>query len=330
MKREEKFLLNLEKGLSGLKDKDKNKIVLKYKTIIDDKKKSGVKVNDIFKELGNVKDICEIEISSLKKSKNVINKKIKDKKNSNIKNAAHEAKVEFNDKIENIKKSLLSDEKLSYKMILLTILIIFTSIIFIINMMCVFAFLDGVRLYGLLFTVFGFFFAGLWLCLTLYFNMINHKTKKYFNLIMLVTSLVIFCFGIALTIRGIYKTEHIYNVSQKYSFTNKIENYSLPSGDKKLYINYNSEYKVKYVFDYDENIDSSIKIETKYYECYYDYYSNRSGNNIYISLRKDRKGRLSSYIEDLKDNKVYDNKELSRYTVRIIINPNDKDRVVIY
>ena len=26
MKREEKFLLNLEKGLSGLKDKDKNKI----------------------------------------------------------------------------------------------------------------------------------------------------------------------------------------------------------------------------------------------------------------------------------------------------------------
>ena len=93
MKREEKFLLNLEKGLSGLKDKDKNKIVLKYKTIIDDKKKFGVKVNDIFKELGNVKDICEIEISSLKKSKNVINKKIKDKKNSNIKNPAHEAMV---------------------------------------------------------------------------------------------------------------------------------------------------------------------------------------------------------------------------------------------
>ena len=51
--REEKFLLNLEKGLSGLKDKDKNKIVLKYKTIIDDKKKFGVKVNDIFNKLIN-------------------------------------------------------------------------------------------------------------------------------------------------------------------------------------------------------------------------------------------------------------------------------------
>lgn len=327
MKREEKFLLNLEKGLSGLRDKDKNKIVLKYKNIIDDKRKSGIKVNDIFKELGSVKDICDVEISNLKKSKRIFNRK---EKNSDIKSAACEARLVFNDKIDNFKSALFSNEKHSYKGLLLTILTIFTSIIFIINMMCVFAVLDGVKLYGLLFTVFGFFLAGLWLCLTLYFNMIGYKTKKYFNFIILVAALVIFCFGIALTIRGIYKTDHIYNVSQKYSFTNKIENYSLPSGNKKLYINYNGDYKIKYIFDYDENIESSIKIETKYYECYYDYYSNRSSNNVYISLRKDRKGRLSSYIEDLKDNKVYDNKELSRYTVRIIINPNDKDRVVIY
>ena len=85
----------------------------------------------------------------------------------------------------------------------------------------------------------------------------------------------------------------------------------------------------KYTIEYDNTLDNKITIETKYYESYYDYYMKKNVNDIYVSLSLDYRDRLSVYLENLKENKIYDKNELSRYTVKITMNERDKDRVII-
>ena len=98
---------------------------------------------------------------------------------------------------------------------------------------------------------------------------------------------------------------------------------------KKFYITFNANYKNDYVIEYDENLKDQIKLEVKYYENYYDYYIKKSNNNVYISLKIDDRDRISSYISDFKEGKIYSTDELSRYTIKITINENDKDRLEI-
>ena len=43
---------------------------------------------------------------------------------------------------------------------------------------------------------------------------------------------------------------------------------------------------------------------------------------------KDYRDKLSVYIENLRDNKVYDSDELSRYTVKIIGNKKDLEEKI--
>ena len=54
-----------------------------------------------------------------------------------------------------------------------------------------------------------------------------------------------------------------------------------------------------------------------------------TNNNVYISLKIDDRDRISSYISDFKEGKIYSTDELSRYTIKITINENDKDRLEI-
>jgi len=108
------------------------------------------------------------------------------------------------------------------------------------------------------------------------------------------------------------------------------EKYNIPDNNKKLYVSFNSNYKTSYIVEYDNKLIDKIRVEVKYYECYYDFYAKKSTNNVYISLKLDNRDRLSTYIEGLKDNKIYDPDELSRYVVKIYMNENDKERVIIY
>jgi hypothetical protein len=96
-----------------------------------------------------------------------------------------------------------------------------------------------------------------------------------------------------------------------------------------MYISFNANYDTKYVIEYDHRLKDKVKIEVKYYEVYYDYYTKKSSNNIYVSLKLDDRDRLSVYLDDLKEGKVYDNDELSRYQVKIYVNKNDYRRLVI-
>ena len=135
--------------------------------------------------------------------------------------------------------------------------------------------------------------------------------------------------GIVLIIKSIKSLTRVHDVSEKYSMTSKIEINNLPSNGSIMNVIFNSEYDIQYIVKYDDNLDNKFKMEIKYYEEYYDYYIKKSSNDIYVSLSPDFRDRLSVYIDDFKENKVFDNNELKRYIVKITINKKDYSRLII-
>lgn len=401
MKKDQKFLNNLEENLGHLNKKDKSEILLKYRKIIDSEKESGKRIVDIIKSLGDVKELASKEIDALKnnnkfdnikkkiksmfsiskkekkikvkkdkkdKVKKVKESKINHKKNnsksqrtklirkskycfkkffnkfkfkkrSKLDNHIDDIKEEFSESIEIVpeKKLFESKSKRVFRIVLRTfgiiliIVLLFTWLwtvtVFIASL---FAVLDGIKFYGINIGLLGLMLVNLWLLIIM--NKIVFGKKIHFW-VSLISILLFFAFigcGIAYTINQIATIKTIKDVSDKYSMVRSYETYSLPSKEEKnLYIIFNSNYDTQYTVDYDEKLDGKIKLEVKYYEAYYDFYVKRSSNNIYVSLKTDYRDRLSVYINDLKDNKVYDKDELSRYSVRIIGSKKDLERVII-
>jgi len=161
-------------------------------------------------------------------------------------------------------------------------------------------------------------------------SLFNRKISRKWSFIFIILFILIIAFGVTLGVRQIYKLNITADVSEKYNMVKKNSSYNLPSDiDKKLYISFNTNYNTNYIIDYDNTINDKVNVEVKYYECYYDYYTKKDSNNLYISLRPDKRDRLSVYIDDFKEGKIYDNNELERYVVKITLNEKDKDRVVI-
>lgn len=194
----------------------------------------------------------------------------------------------------------------------------------------IFAFLDGVKFYGLVITLGGLDLLMVSIIVLINKSLFNKRISRKWSFIFILFFIVVMAVGIALGLKQIYELEITTDVSEKYNMTKKNSSYNLPSDiNKKLYISFNSNYHTEYIIDYDETISDKVNIEVKYYECYYDYYSKKDNNNLYISLKLDRRDRLSVYIDDFKEGKIYDNDELERYVVKITINENDKDRIAI-
>lgn len=194
----------------------------------------------------------------------------------------------------------------------------------------IFAYLDGVKFIGLNIGLGGLVLLLFWLIMIINKAVFKKKNHVIFNLIVIFISLVAIAVGIVLMARQVSQIETVKDVTDKYTMSNKFNTYEFSSDpDKKYYITFNSNYNTQYVIDYDETLNNKFKLEVKYYECYYDYYIKETSNNIYVSLKLDNRDRLSVYIDDLKEGKVYDNDELSRYTVRITVNAKDADRLII-
>ena len=131
-------------------------------------------------------------------------------------------------------------------------------------------------------------------------------------------------------IKQVSEIKTVKDVNIKYNMTNKFNTYEFSNDpDKKYAITFNSNYNTQYIIDYDDTLNNKFKLEVKYYECYYDYYIKETSNNIYVSLKLDNRDRLSVYIDDIKEGLVFDNDELSRYFVKITVNPKDAERLVI-
>lgn len=402
MKKEKKFLNDLENKLSGISKKDRNKIIEKYRNIIHEEKSNNRRIVDILKELGSTDLVAEKEIQSLKsngkikiffnnvkefitkdiqftkkekkekpkkekikkekikkekknkvrkekvkrenifkilKSKFNFKKKDKDTLKENIIETKEEVKEELPNIVESIteKKIFESKGKRIRKIIfrtLGTLLIICLLFIWlwvtVLLMSSMFAILDGIKYYGFNIALFGIDLLLLIIVILVNKLIIGKKISIKWTLISVILTLIIIACGISLFMKQISKIDIVKDVSDKYTMTRKYEKISLPSNlDKITRISFNSHYDTKYTIEYDNTLDNKITIETKYYESYYDYYMKKNVNDIYVSLSLDYRDRLSVYLENLKENKIYDKNELSRYTVKITMNERDKDRVII-
>ena len=402
MKKEKKYLNDLENKLNGISKKDKDKIIEKYKEIIKKEKSNNRRIVDILKELGSVDLVAEKEIQLLKsnskikiffnnvkefitkdiqftkkekkekpkkekikkekikkekknkirkekvkrenifkilKSKFNFKKKDKDTLKENIIETKEEVKEELPNIVESIteKKIFESKGKRIRRIIfrtLGTLLIICLLFIWlwvtVLLMSSMFAILDGIKYYGFNIALFGIDLLLLIIVILVNKLIIGKKISIKWTLISVILTLIIIACGISLFMKQISKIDIVKDVSDKYTMTRKYEKISLPSNlDKITRISFNSHYDTKYTIEYDNTLDNKITIETKYYESYYDYYMKKNVNDIYVSLSLDYRDRLSVYLENLKDNKIYDKNELSRYTVKITMNERDKDRVII-
>lgn len=392
MKKEKKYLNDLENKLNGISKKDKDKIIEKYKEIIKKEKSNNRRIVDILKELGSVDLVAEKEIQLLKsnskikiffnnvkefitkdiqftkkekkekikkekknkvkkekvkrenifkilKSKFNFKKKDKDTLKENIVETKEEVKEELPNIVESIteKKIFESKGKRTRRIILRTIgVLLIICLLFIwlwvtvLLMSSMFAILDGIKYYGFNIALFGVDLLLLIIIILVNKLILGKKISVKWTLVSVLLTLIIIASGIALFMKQISKIDIVKDVSDKYTMTRKYEKISLPSNlDKVTRISFNSHYDTKYTIEYDNTLDNKITIETKYYESYYDYYMKKNVNDIYVSLSLDYRDRLSVYLENLKENKIYDKNELSRYTVKITMNERDKDRVII-
>lgn len=386
MKKEKKYLNELENKLNNISKKKRESIVNKYREKIQEEKSKNKKIVEILKELGTPSEVVEKELNNLKsnnkfkliidKVKNFIkkdiqfpskdkNKKVKKekvkkekikkdkskikinifkkKKKDSIKDNIIEIKEEIQNELPNVIESVTetkifeSKKSKTKRIVLKSLGILFIMILLfiwlwltVILMASMFAILDGIKFYGINITIFGIDILLLLMIILVNKKILNKKINSKLTFISLIVLLIIIAFGITLSIKQISKVETVKDVSDKYTMTRKYEKINLSSNLEKItYISFNANYDTKYIIEYDNTLDNKLTIETKYYESYYDYYMKQNSNDVYVSLSVDYRDRLSVYLENLKDKKIYDKNELSRYIVKITMNERDKDRVVI-
>lgn len=386
MKKEKKYLNELENKLNNISKKKRESIVNKYREKIQEEKSKNKKIVEILKELGTPSEVAEKELNNLKsnnkfkliidKVKNFItkdiqfpskdkNKKVKKEKvkkekikkdkskikinifkkikKDSIKDNIIEVKEEIQNELPNIIESVTetkifeSKKSKTKRIVLKSLGILFIMILLfiwlwltVILMASMFAILDGIKFYGINITIFGIDILLLLMIILVNKKILNKKINSKLTFISLIVLLIIIAFGITLSMKQISKVETVKDVSDKYTMTRKYEKINLSSNLEKItYISFNANYDTKYIIEYDNTLDNKLTIETKYYESYYDYYIKQNSNDVYVSLSVDYRDRLSVYLENLKDKKIYDKNELSRYIVKITMNERDKDRVVI-
>lgn len=369
MKKDQKYLIKLELNLSKISKKNRDKIVTKYYDIIEEEKGKKRKITSILKDLGKPEDVAKMEIESLKKNKNFKNKindiisniknkfkkkkkskkesiiskiknkiKRKDTIKSNVEDIIEESKEEISNVTEIVTEKKIFESKstrikrIIYKtlgVLLTTILLFIWLWLVIIFMASIFALLDGVKIYGINITLFGIVLLVLTLVILINKKIFKKNISLKWSLIFIIIFIVVIAFGVTLTLREISKIKVTHDVSDKYTMTRSYTTYRMPSDNKPLYITFNSNYKTKYIIESDESLQGRIGIEVKYYECYYDYFIKKGTNNVYISLKLNKRDRLSVYIDDIKEGKIYDNDELERYTVKITGSKKDLERIVI-
>ncbi len=299
------------------------------------------KVNNIIKSIKNKfkkkdKPKKEKKESLFSRIKNKI--KRKDTLKNNIEEVIEESKEEISNVTEIVTEKKIFESKSSrikriiYKTLglLLTIILLFIWLwLVIVFMASIFAFLDGVKLYGINIALLGIVLLVLTIVILINKSIFRKKISLKWSLIFIIAFIVIIAFGVTLSLKEISKIKTTHDVSDKYTMTRSFTTYKMPSDNKPLYITFNSNYKTKYIVEYDESMKGKIGVEVKYYECYYDYFIKKGSDNIYISLKLNKRDRLSVYIDDLKEGKIYDNDELERYTVKITGSKSDMEKVVI-
>lgn len=325
---------------SILKDLGKPEEVAKRE--IENLKKNNRLKDKINNVINTLKNHFKNKTKKVKKESLISKIKNKIKRKDTLKNNIEDVIEESKEEIINVSE-IVTDKnifekrstrikRIVYKTlgVILTIILLFIWLwLVIIFMASIFALLDGVKIYGINIALLGIVLLVLTIVILINKSIFRKKISLKWSLIFIISFIVIIAFGITLSLKEISEIKTTHDVSDKYTMTRSFTTYKMPSNNKPLYITFNSNYKTKYIVEYDESMKGKIGVEVKYYECYYDYFIKKGSDNIYISLKLNKRDRLSVYIEDLKEGKIYDNDELERYTVKITGSKSDIEKVII-
>lgn len=209
---------------------------------------------------------------------------------------------------------------------LLLVFLFLLGLLFFINL---FALLDGVKLFSFFLTIIVVTLLVILLLLFMYnnFNRIKFHKKHFF--IILIILLILFGFSVGYNIYDVYKLEEVDNLNNYYSISNEINIFDLIDGDV-LDIQFNPYYDNVYDVIYDDSLNNQVKIVTNYYRNYYDFLITKNRDDVYISFHANKRNLVSTLIEGLKDNKIFNFNELKRYDIVIYINENDKNKISIH
>lgn len=323
-----------------LKDLGKPEEVAKRE--IENLKKNNRLIDKINNVINTLKNHFKNKTKKVKKESLISKIKNKIKRKDTLKNNIEDIIEESKEEIINVSE-IVTDKnifenrstrikRIVYKTlgVILTIILLFIWLwLVIIFMASMFALLDGIKIYGINIALLGIVLLVLTIVILINKSIFRKKISLKWSLILIILFIVIIAFGITLSLKEISKIKTTHDVSDKYTMTRSFTTYKIPSNNKPLYITFNSNYKTKYIVEYDESMKGKIGVEVKYYECYYDYFIKKGSDNIYISLKLNKRDRLSVYIEDLKEGKIYDNDELERYTIKITGSKSDIEKVII-
>ncbi len=326
MKKKELFLKELEILIKD--DAKKDQILNKYNSIITKKMNNGEKINNILEELGSPENIAkkELKLNILNKIK-LFFKRLFENILKFIKNIFHKKNIKYEPKI--IENSSSKNKYFIVYFILeifLFIIMFYVSVLFMASLFSVF---DGIKIYGIVLILLSFVILDI---IGIDFlnkkrNNVCYNSKKFFRYIIIL--ILFISIGIAYTTYSYFKIDYINVPNDKYSLTYKKLEYRLPKKGK-MDIYFNSWYDVSYSINYDEDFKNKVKIEIKYNEIFYDLITQNDEGDIYISLAYDERDRLSMYLNNLKENKIYNEKELSRYLIKIYINEEDLNKIDIH
>lgn len=210
--------------------------------------------------------------------------------------------------------------------ILLLVILFVLCIFFFVN---VIALLDGIRIFSFISTTCLFIICIILLLFLL--NSVLHNIKIDFRKVRFHFVILVMLLGcsVGYSIYEFYKLSEIDDFSDAYTMSSETDFFDLMEDDT-LDIQFNSEYDTQYQIKYDNSLEGQIKIVTNYYRNYYDYVIKKNRWDIYISFHVNIRNVVSTLIDGLREDKLYNLDELKRYDITIYISEDDKDKINVY
>lgn len=194
--------------------------------------------------------------------------------------------------------------------------------------MSCFFYLDGLRIKGIPIVCFGILiFAGI-LYTTLRNKILRKEKSIFYSFFTYIIPLVIVGGGLGSVYHDTKDYELVLDINSKYSMKTVEFEYELPDSEEfKVY--FNTNYSTVPTFKEDKKLKDKVRIEVTYYKDYYELNNSYDSISAYISLGAGYRRKMSMFLENIHDNKIYSLNELERYEVIIYTNSKDSNRVIV-
>ena len=328
-----------------LKDRRRNKIDIFKNKINSFLKKLNFRFKKLFyKRKNNIKKnkkSKKIKINKKRNFKYKFNSMLKNLKNYLLKLVSKYEKIknkilkrnEKNKKSKLKKKTVRSIENKKNNWIknlivyLLIIIFFLNNVIFFVT---VIGYIDGVKILGLplSFGSLSILYIFLILIIVEYYNF--YKLSKSIKFSIGIIVFLLLSFSIALFVYESYNINYINDPTVKYTPVKSTNKITVSEKTKNYNIYFNSFYKPNYSVVIDDTLNDIIKVEVKYFECMSDLIYKTSRDSVYISLTENKRDLVSFYIENLKENIIYNYKELTRNEIIIYMSKKISEKVKIH